>query len=177
MTINKYSPSMRLLHWAMAIVIIGLMAVGIYMSDLDDSPGKFDIYNWHKSFGVIALLLIAARIVVRTKSAVPALPKVLSKVEQVAAHWGHRALYLLMVLMPVSGYVMSAAHPKRYGVSFFGQKLPDLPPSEFWAGLAHQIHGIASYALLAVIVLHILGALKHRFFDNAEADVMVRMLP
>lgn len=176
MSTEKYSTSMRLLHWAMAAVIISLTVVGIYMTGLDDSPGKFQIYGLHKAFGVIALLLIAVRIAVRAKSTVPALPSTLSKAQQAAAHWGHRALYLLMVLMPVSGYVMSAAHPKQYGVSFFGLALPNLPPSEFWAGLAHQVHGVGSYLLVAVLIAHIAGVVKHKLVANGEADVMPRMM-
>jgi cytochrome b561 len=176
MTIEKYSPTMRLLHWLMAIIIIGLTALGIYMTGLDKSPFKFELYGLHKSFGAIALALIALRIVLRRHSRIPELPAALSSTEQQAAHWGHRALYALMVIMPVSGYVMSAAHPERYGAWLFGYRLPDLPASEFWAGLMHQIHSFAGYLLVAVLVAHIAGALKHRYWDSREADVLPRML-
>lgn len=177
MSVEKYSLAMRIIHWLMAATIIGLLAVGLYMEGLaDDAPNKFLIYGLHKSFGVIALVLIVARSLVRVTSKVPALPEALSPLERRAAHWGHKVLYLLMVLVPLSGFVMSSAHPKRFGVSFFGLKLPDLPPSEYWAGLGHELHGIAAWALIAVVALHILGALKHRFFDNAGSDVLPRML-
>lgn len=176
MSIEKYPRAMRALHWLMALVIITLIVVGIYMTGLEDSPGKFQIYGLHKAFGVIALLLIAVRIAIRAKSTVPALPSALTRAQQMAAHGAHHLLYLLMVLMPVSGYVMSAAHPKQYGVSLFGLALPNLPPSEFWAGLAHQVHSIGSYVLVVVLIAHIAGAVKHKLSANGEADVLPRML-
>ena len=176
MTIDKYSPSMRLLHWLMALIIIGLTVLGIYMTGLDKTPFKFQLYGLHKSFGFIALLLIALRIIIRSRSRVPALPAALTAVERKLAHAGHHALYLLMVIMPVSGYVMSSAHPERHGAWLFGYRLPDLPASEFWSGLMHQTHSIAGYVLVVVLVLHIAGAVKHRISGNAEADVMPRMM-
>ncbi len=177
MSVEKYSLAMRVLHWLMAVTIISLLAVGVYMEGLaDDAPNKYLIYGLHKSFGVIAIVLIAIRIIVRLRSAVPALPSSLAPLEKLAAHWGHKALYLLMLLVPISGFVMSSAHPERYGVSVFGLKLPDLPASEFWAGLGHELHGTAAWVLVAVVVLHIAGALKHRYFDKGDADVLPRML-
>lgn len=177
MSTQVYPLAMRIIHWLMAVLIIGLLAVGIYMEGLaDDAPNKYQIYGLHKSFGVIALVLIVARVVVRLRNTVPALPSALSSLEKLGAELGHKALYFLMVLVPLSGFVMSSAHPERYGVNFFWTKLPDLPPSEFWAGLAHQVHGVASWALVVVVVLHIAGALKHRYMDKGEADVLPRML-
>lgn len=177
MSTQVYPLAMRIIHWLMAVLIISLLAVGIYMEGLaDDAPNKFQLYGLHKSFGVIALVLIVVRIVVRLRNVVPALPTALSSLEKRVAGIGHKALYALMVLVPLSGFVMSSAHPGRFGVSVFGVKLPDLPASEFWSGLAHQAHGIAAWALVVVVVLHIAGALKHRFMDKGEADVLPRML-
>lgn len=175
---NKYNGLMRTMHWLMAILIIGMLALGLYLEELPkDAPNRMELFGYHKSFGVIALGLILIRIVIRLRSHVPALPVAMSSLEKLAAKVGHKLLYLLMVLVPLSGFVMSSANPKRFGVSVFGYRLPDLPASELWAGIAHELHGPASWALLVVVVLHILAVIKHRIFDRPAADVLPRMLP
>lgn len=178
MEIAKYPVLMRSMHWLMALLIIGMLALGLYLEELPGKdPSKPLLMGLHKSFGVIALALIFVRVGIRLFSRVPALPSALSGLEQKLAHLGHLALYLLMVLVPLSGFVMSSAHPKRFGVELFGWRLPDLPASQFWSHLGHEWHGALATALMVVIGLHILGVIKHRFFGKPGEDVLPRMLP
>ncbi len=175
---NKYNTLMRVMHWLMAILIIGMLALGLYMDELpDDAPNRMDLYRLHKSIGVIVLALIAVRIVIRLFSRVPPVPTALSSLEKIAATVGHKLLYLLMILVPLSGFVMSSANPKRYGVELFGYRLPDLPASEMWAGIGHELHGPTAWALLIVVVIHVAAVIKHRVFDRPAGDVLPRMLP
>lgn len=178
MNIEKYPLLLRSLHWLMALLLIGMLALGLYLEELPkEDPSKGMLMGLHKSFGVIALALIGVRIGVRLGSRVPAPLAALTAMEQRLAQLGHLALYALMLLVPLSGFVMSSANPKRFGVELFGWRLPDLPASEFWSHLAHEYHGGLAWALLLVILVHVAAVIKHRFFDKPGSDVLPRMLP
>ena len=160
----------------MALVIIGLIAMGWAMKEMKGLPlSRGELYALHKSFGVIALTLIALRIALRLTSRVPPLPDSLPPSERLGAHIGHLLLYLGMIFVPVSGFVMSMAG--GHGIKFFGTPLPNvMAVDKKLAGLAHEIHELLPYLLLGVIALHVAGALKHRFLDKDPAnDVLPRM--
>lgn len=173
----KYPLSSRILHWLMAAIILCLLGLGIYMKEFlpKDAVNRLQIYDLHKSFGVIVLILITIRILNRLIKNAPALPESMPKWEQLLAHLGHLGLYALMVVVPLSGYLMSNSF--GFPVKLFGIELPFLIEKNFDHGkIFSEAHEISAYSLLALITLHILAALKHRFFDRAENDVLKRML-
>lgn len=177
MQTEKFPVLMRLMHWLMAVTILGLIASGWFMAGLDaeTAPYKYDIYFWHKSFGVLAIILIIARIFIRLASTVPELPAGLPNHEKKLAHIVHGLLYLFMFFVPVSGLLMSDIGGRD--VPFFGLTLPDLfETNKELAGQLHSIHVFIPYVLLGIIALHVLGALKHRFMDKPENDVLKKML-
>ncbi|NVJ68318.1 MAG: cytochrome b [Gammaproteobacteria bacterium] len=173
---EKYNLTMRLIHWLMAIMFIGIIASGWYMEGIPrDDPNKYALYPWHKSFGFTFLMLIVLRILVRFTSKKPALPAKLAPWEQMLTKVGHFLLYLLMLLVPLSGFIFSdtGGHP----INFFFTEFDFLETNKELSGKAHGAHGILPYVLLGVVVLHIAGALKHRFIDkDPEVDVLKRML-
>ena len=173
----KYSLSSRILHWTMAVIILGLLGVGIYMTEFLDkeSENRMMIYGLHKSFGVVALILIVVRIINRFINKPPALPDTIKKEERIAAHLGHIALYVLMLLVPLSGYLMSNSY--GYPVKLFGLQLPFLVEKNFDIGpIFSNAHFYFGYGLLAVVVIHIAAVAKHKFFDKEENDVLKRMM-
>ena len=176
---GRYPLSMRILHWLMAAIIIALLVAGITMVRLDDQvPAKFQVlFPWHKSFGLLALILIVIRLWVRARSRVPSLPAGISGWERKAVRAGHFLFYFLMVFVPCMGYALSSTYTQSDGEFFFGVNLPELLPKNdaqyevFWL-----LHRIGAFTLLGLLVLHVLGALKHRFFDRTRAnDVLSRM--
>lgn len=174
---NKYSISSRAIHWLMAILIIAILAIGIYMTTFiaKDAPNRFEIYGLHKSLGVIALFFIFIRIFNRIISKTPKLPTSMPKVEINLSHLAHIGLYLLMAIVPISGYLMSNSF--GYAVHLFSLDMPFLIEKNFELGkLFSTIHYYASYSLLALVMLHIAAVIKHRFFDKPEHDVLKRML-
>lgn len=175
---NKYPVAMRILHWLMALTILGLIATGYYMADLpDDAPNKYDLYPWHKSFGVSVIFLVVIRIGVRLKSTIPQLPTTLKEWEIKASHSAHMALYILMAAVPLSGYAMSGSYEMSKGINFFGLMLPNIvPKDQALFDAAHLVHENLPYLLLGVILIHVAGATKHRFFDEEGSDVLRRML-
>ena len=176
MTQEKYPVSMRLMHWLMAICLLGMIASGWYMTGLDgDAPNKYDLYPWHKSFGVLLLGLIVLRVIVRLMSALPELPHTIAGHERLLAKTAHFLLYVLMLMVPLSGFIMSDIG--GHDIYFFGIPLPDLLDTHKpTAGTFHTIHTYIGYVLLGVVVVHIAGALKHRLMDSPENDVLKKMV-
>lgn len=168
----------KLLHWGLALIIVLLIAVGLYMTGLEkEDPARLQIYGMHKAFGALVLLLTVVRISWLIYSRPPVLPAVLQVWEQKLSLLAKGLLYLLSLAVPSSGYVMSNA--AGYSVSLFG--LCDLPvlvaKNEELAKLANGAHGLLAYLLIGVVLLHVAGALKHRLLDkDPAADVMKRML-
>lgn len=175
METGKFNRIMRWLHWIMAFGILGLITLGYVMKEAKlDRELRTELYLLHKSFGVMLLGLIVLRILVRLCSRVPLLPSGLSRPDRVLAKITHGLLYLGMVAVPLSGFIMSMAGGQ--GIKLFGYQLPEIMTTDKQlAGLAHEVHELLPYVLLGVIALHVAGALKHRFFDTPENDVLPRM--
>ncbi len=172
-------PSSRLLHWLVATLMLGLAGVGLYMSRSE----AWALYPWHKSLGVIALLLIAVRLVQRLRLGLPGPVQPTSPAMQRAARWAHGTLLALTLLMPLSGMVFSGASGHGFGV--FGLTLVPhqddpakpgevLPYNATLAELGHQAHYWLGYLLLLLVTLHVLAALKHHFIDRDST--LLRML-
>ena len=174
MTIH-YTRTAKSLHWAMAILLFGLLALGFYMHDLPLSPEKLQLYSWHKWAGVTAFLLVLVRLAWRVAHRPPALPASMPKLMQLAAHAGHLALYLLMLAIPLSGWLMSSA--KGFQTVWFGiLPIPDLleKNKELGAQLA-EVHEALAILFILTLLAHIGAALKHHFID--KDDILTRMLP
>jgi cytochrome b561 len=110
---------------------------------------------------------------------VPDAPASLAAWERTLSKLAHRAMYVLLIVVPLMGYSMSSTFTQSDGVPFFffGQVPELLPKNDHWFEVFQLLHRLFAYALLALIVLHVAGALKHRFLDrNADADVLRRML-
>ena len=176
----KYPLTIRILHWTMALIILGMIGAGWLMVEMDEHiPAKFDIlYPYHKSFGMLILFLVLVRLVTRLRASTPPLPKGLAAWEGKAAKVAHVGLYTLMVVVPCMGYAMSSSYTQSDGVFFFGVNLPELlPKNDARFEVFQALHKYLAFTLLGLIVLHVLGALKHRFFEkDRENDVLSRMI-
>lgn len=172
---TRYTRTAMSLHWLIAIAIFGTFALGTYMSDLRVSPTMLKLYSWHKWAGVTIFVLVIVRLVWRIGHPPPPLPAHMPALERLAAHAGHLALYGLMFVIPISGWLMSSA--KGFQTVWFGVlPLPDLVAKDAALGdLLQQVHLVLNYSLLALVVVHAAAALKHHFFDRD--DVLLRMLP
>ena len=166
MTTTTYSRTARVLHWGMALLIICLLALGFYMKDLPLSPDKLRLYSWHKWAGVTVFLLALARVGWRTFHRPPPLPSSMPAVARIAAGAAHLLLYLLMLAIPLSGWLMSSA--KGFQTVWFGVlPLPDfMPVDKALAESIKPLHELFANALAVLVVLHVAGALKHQFIDR-----------
>lgn len=163
-----YTLVARLFHWVLALLIIGMLALGFYASGLENSPLKIRLFFWHKSFGISILALVLLRLLWRLRHRPPAMPERMPKLERNGAKTAHWLLYSLMLLMPVSGWLIHSA--SGYSFKVFGWfNLPALvSPEKALQQQMAELHEIAAYLLIALLVLHLLAALKHRFIDRDE---------
>jgi cytochrome b561 len=172
---THYTATAKSLHWLMALLIFGLLALGFYMADLPLSPEKLQFYSWHKWAGVSVFVLVWLRLFWRLTHRPPAFAASLSATQQALAHLGHLALYLLMIAIPVSGWLMSSA--KGVQTVWFGVlPLPDLLGRDkaLGAQLA-DLHSALNIGLLVLIGGHAAAALFHHLVH--KDDTLRRMLP
>lgn len=183
-TVLKYPLSMRLLHWTRAVIILGLIWSGWYMTSLPEStPMKtFDLfYPNHKQFGVLVWLLALGHLTIRwrNRAILPQTPATLTGWEKTLSHMVHRLIIALTLLIPLFGYSMSSSFTQSDGVPFFffGQLPEFLPKNDDAFAVFRTIHKYSAYVLLGLIALHVAGSIKHRLQDKGgEADVLPRML-
>ena len=162
---TRYTPIAIVLHWLLALAIVGAFGVGVYMADLPFSPMRLKLYNWHKWAGVTILALSALRLLWRLTHRPPAdLPMPVWQAR--AAHGVHVLLYLAFFAVPLTGWAMSSA--KGYPIVWFGVlPLPDFVPKDHDLGeLLEEVHGALAWGLAALVLAHVAAALKHQFIDR-----------
>lgn len=161
------------MHWLSAMAVIGLFVLGWWMTDLSYFHAWYNLGPWwHRSLGMLLLGLTLARLAWRLWQPAPRVPG--NRLERLAAHLGHIALYGLLLTVMVSGYLISTARGR--GIDVFGWfEVPALIsglPNQ--AALAGEVHWYSALALMILAGLHALAALKHHFIDRH--DVLTRML-
>ncbi len=174
-SLPRYSAPAITLHWLMALMLFGLLGLGFYMTGLPLSPTKLKLFSWHKWLGVTVFLLVWARLAWRLISPPPPLPAGMARPLVWLAHAGHAGLYLLMLAIPLSGWLMSSA--KGFQTVWFGVlPLPDLVARDRGLGtLLENIHLGLNLALIALVLGHVLAALHHQF--GKRDGTLYRMLP
>lgn len=165
MTLRYTAPAV-VLHWLIAALIFVAFPLGVYMSDLPLSPARLQLYSYHKWIGISVLLLVGLRIVWRLTHRPPALPDDLPRWQRAASHAVHGLLYLLILAVPMTGWLMSSA--KGFQTVWFGVlPLPDLVEKNRELGQAlGSAHEFLNYLLLALVILHVVAALKHHFHER-----------
>ena len=165
------------LHWLLAALIVVAFFVGLTMADLSFSPLRFRLFNWHKWIGMTVLALSVARLVWRaTGHAPPPLPTATPAWQRSAYRGTHLVFYALFFAVPLLGWAYTSA--VGVPVVWFGWlPLPDFVPVDkpFGDEVLKPLHAFASYALAAIVVLHVAAALKHQFVDGDH--LLSRMWP
>jgi cytochrome b561 len=182
----RYSNVAILLHWLIALLIIGNVALA-WTADELEGAAKAGLMGWHKTLGISILLLSLARLAWRLTHRPPPLGDHLKAWERWLAHMVHWGFYVLMIGLPLSGWALVSASPliQVYPIDMFGLfdwpaigPLSDLPPREMREAheLFEGIHNFLAKPLIYVLFpLHVLGALKHQFID--KDNELARMLP
>ena len=162
---TRYHPVSIAFHWLLALMILGSLGMGLYMTGLPFSPTRLKLYNWHKWAGMTILMLSAARLLWRLTHQPPA-DAPMPAWQRLAAHGAHWALYALFFAVPLAGWAYSSA--AGFPIVLYGVlPLPDwVAPSRELAEGIKPLHRWLAYALATVITLHVAAALKHHFIDR-----------
>lgn len=164
--LTRYSTPAIVLHWAVALLIFVAFPLGLYMSDLPLSPERLRLFSYHKWIGVTVFLLVGIRLVWRLTHAVPPLPEGIARWQQRASAVVHGLMYVLMIAIPLSGWLMSSA--KGFQTVWFGVlPLPDLIGKDKALGeLLEEVHETLNFSLLALVILHVAAALQHHWLER-----------
>ena len=164
--VMRYSTPAIVLHWLMALLIFVAFPLGVYMHELPLSPDKLKLYSYHKWIGITLLMLLAIRLSWRLTHVPPPLPASVAAWQRRASVFVHGMLYLLLIAIPLSGWLMSSA--KGFQTVWFGVlPLPDLVGKSRELGeLLEEVHEWLNYTLLALVILHVAAALKHHFIER-----------
>lgn len=172
---GSYTRTAIALHWMIALIILVSFPVGLYMVDLALSPTKLKIYSYHKWAGVTVFLLALVRVAWRATHAAPPLPDSVPRWQQAVANATHLLLYLLILAIPVSGWLMSSA--LGFQTVYFGVlPIPDLLEKDKVLGEGLKfVHVFLNYTMAVLVAMHVGAALKHHLIDRD--GVLARMLP
>jgi cytochrome b561 len=172
---ERYTLPAIALHWLLALLIIGMLLLGLYMVGIPKgTPDRAFYFNLHKSFGVLAGLLILFRLGWRLTHPIPQMPTGMPPGTARMIRWNHRLLYLCMVLQPATGYLSSSFN--KYGVRFFGIAISNWGwEDQRIRDLFMNFHHLTAVLLVALIVIHVLAAFKHLLVDRDR--IFQRMLP
>lgn len=158
------------LHWLLALAWFGIFGLGLYMADLPFSPQRLQYYSWHKWAGALFLLFSGVRLLWRLAHRPPALPVAIEQAMPAWQRWAHHAthhgLYLLFFVVPLLGWAYSSS--AGFPIVLFGWlPLPDwVPVSPALAEVLKPAHKLAAFAMAALVLLHVAGALKHALIDR-----------
>jgi cytochrome b561 len=164
---DRYGRVSRVLHWTIAILFLALIPMGIFASIIPEGTAyRVEYYVVHKTIGVIVLALVLVRLFWNRKSKRPALDASLTSKERKLAHVAHIALYVMMIMIPITGFIMTSFHGAP--TFFFAWELEPLwgfskTGTIVW-GMLHKY--LLPYLLYIVLGAHILGALKHQLIDK-----------
>ena len=169
---KAYTRTSQILHMVVATIVIFMLSVSFFMGDVPDNY-KGLVYTLHKSFGLTVLFLMMYRILWIFLKGRPELPKDTPRWEFLLARFVQYGFYILLIIMPLSGWIMSVAANKSPSYFWlFTAKLP-LEPNKALAGFMNESHEWLAWVIVVFVVLHIAGALKHLFIN--KDDVVKRM--
>lgn len=163
------------LHWLIALAIIGMYPLGLYIDSLTYYDAEYrTVPNWHKSIGILIAITLAARLMWRAINPQPTHLPSHSAPIRLLSKLGHAGLYLLLIAVLISGYLISTADGRAISVFdwFSVSALPELVENQ--EDIAGEIHFIVATTLISLTALHAIAALKHHFID--KDSTLKRML-
>lgn len=179
----RYTAIAIALHWLIAAGIIGMIGLGWYMGDLEDRAQQYALTQLHKSFGIAILLLSVARLIWRLANPPPEEPS-MPAWQALTARVTHIAFYVLIIAMPLTGWIMVSASPTEIPTRLFQTipwaHIPGLPnlsdeAKEAFAVPIEFTHSKLAWVAILLLVIHVAAALKHQFLD--KDNLLVRMIP
>ena len=166
--VQRYSNVTVAFHWITVALVLFQAYLGFRFGLSEPGPARDDVFIWHKTMGVIILLLTLARLFYRWRNPPPPFPPELPTWERIAAVWNHRLFYILLIAMPIVGLVAVSGYANGPTTPLLGGiEIPVIPGVSRETGdVAGEMHEIAAFLLVALILMHAGAALKHQFVDR-----------
>jgi cytochrome b561 len=171
------------LHWAIAALIVTNFLIGLRFDELKGLQ-LFSLLQWHKSFGVTVLILSVLRLAWRLTHPPPPYPQHMPAWEKAAARVSHWGFYILMLVIPLTGWIVVSASPTNIPTLLY-KTIPwphigwvhglSMPERKSLGHTVVEVHGALAWGAVTLLVIHVLAALRHQFL--ARDDVLWRMLP
>ncbi|MDP1574524.1 MAG: cytochrome b [Coxiellaceae bacterium] len=173
-TEKMYSNVSKLLHRVTAIIVLGLLCLGVAFSYIPKDIEKM-LMPYHKSAGVTLLILMLVRLVWTLINPSPRLPTRMAFIEKAAAKLVHFLLYFVVIMMCISGVIMTLAGGHLLPFWGFGDiHLAFIPLDKALSHLVRPWHTYLAWTIFGLLIIHTLAALKHHFYDHD--DVLKRMV-
>ncbi len=165
-TLQTYGCGTRFLHALISVLIIFQLLLGLCMGYMSKSWANV-AYTLHKSTGIVILFVAIIFVLWRWMNPRPSWPDSMKRWERYSAHAVHTMLYWLLILMPLTGWAMSTAagHPPNF-FWLFQFSMPLIPHDKALASACSWLHVIFAWWITALLVVHVLAALKHHFIDK-----------
>jgi cytochrome b561 len=168
-----YTGTARLFHWATAALVLLMLPIGIVMANVDVGPAQDTLYHLHRSIGVVLMPLILARLLYRLQHPPPSLPVTVPAFQRRAAHIIHWALYGILLLQAIVGWIATSAYRAPILVFWMFELPPIWPVDRPFSDMLFAVHLTMGLALLALVVIHVGAALFHHFVLK---DVVLRRM-
>lgn len=170
----RYTPTAKLFHWLVAVLVIAMIAMGIGRDFMAEGPSKGTVTMVHKATGIVVFVLVACQLVWRLTNPPPAPGAGLPRWQAVLSRVVHAAFYAIFLAMPILGWFGSNALGRP--VSMYGLfNLPNLiSEDKILGGQIYAVHSVLGFTAAGLVILHVVAALYHRYVR--QDDVLARMV-
>ena len=171
---STYGSITKILHWLIFLFVIVLLFVGYFAQDIGDKSIRSNIINMHKLLGLVVLFLMLFRALWVLVNVKPALPAETPPWQRIIERIIHLLMYIVLIAMPISGWVMTSANRKPPHFFSWILSLP-VPNSKSIGNNAWQVHQTIAIIIIVLVSIHVLAAFYHYFIK--KDNVLQRMLP
>jgi cytochrome b561 len=171
---TPYALTARILHWLTAAMVLTMLPAGIIMANIADGPLKDLLFHYHRSLGVLIIPVVVVRLIYRLTHRPPPLPADIPAIQQLGAEALHLALYGLLIIQPLVGWVATSAYPAPILVAGLFELPPIWPPDRAFSDLAFAVHRGIGIVIAVLLIGHIGAALHHHF--GRRDGVLMRMV-
>jgi cytochrome b561 len=177
--ILRYNNAAAAIHWITAALVLLQIYVGYTFHGMERGPARGEWFMWHKTIGATILILALVRLAWRLAHKPPPFPPELPRWERHTAVWNHRAFYFLLIALPLTGLAaVSGGADEATTRLAFGIPLPLIPGlSEGIGDASGGVHEALVKITIALLVLHVLAALKHQFIDSRRIGRVAGRMP
>jgi cytochrome b561 len=168
----RYNNGAVIIHWLTVVLLLAQIYVGFTFHDLPRGPARGEWFTWHKTLGALILALSLFRLVWRLMHKPPPFPTDLPDWQRHAAVWNHRAFYVLLIALPLTGLAAISGGADEATTRLVGGiPLPLIPGlSEAFGDTMGEVHETLVTVTIALVLLHAGAALKHQFIDGTRTS-------